>query len=168
MSILLYKDILPKINDNTFIAPGATVIGRVVIEDGSSVWHNAVLRGDVDDIYVGKNSNIQDCSVVHSETNFKTTIGDNVTIGHSAVIHGCTIKNNVLIGMNATVLNGAVIGEGSIVGANALIPQGKVIPPNSLVVGVPGKVIKTVSKEEVEDLIKHAHKYRELWQQNYK
>ena len=168
MSILLFKDILPKVNDNTFIAPGALVIGHVIMEEGSSVWHNAVLRGDVNSIYVGKNSNIQDCSVVHSETNYKTTIGNNVTIGHSAVIHGCTIEDNVLIGMNATVLNGAVIGEGSIVGANALIPQGKVIPANSLVVGVPGKVIKTVSNEEVEDLIKHANNYRQLWQQNYK
>ena len=167
MSILTYRNIIPQVAKNCFIAPGAMVIGQVDLKEGSSIWHNAVLRGDINKITIGKNSNIQDNSVVHGDSDYPVKVGDNVSVGHSAVIHGCTIGNNVLIGMNATVLNGAEIGEGSIIGANALVPQGKKIPPNSMVLGVPGKIVKTVSAEEVNNLIEHAAYYRKLWEENY-
>ncbi len=131
-----------------WIAPDASVIGRVRLEEEASVWFGAVLRGDNELIHIGHQSNIQDCCVLHTDMGFPLTIGRGVTVGHSATLHGCTIEDGALIGMGATVLNGAVIGAGSIVGANALVPEGKQIPPRSLVVGMPGKVVKTLSKEQ--------------------
>lgn len=162
-----YKGTLPQIHKETFIAAGAHIIGQVVIARGVSVWFNAVIRGDMDSIIIDENSNVQDNAVIHVADNAPVKIGKNVTIGHSAVIHGCEIGDNCLIGMNATVLDGAKIGDNCIVGANALVPAGKKIPPRSLVVGVPAKVVRELSEEEIQGLTDHAIKYRALWEEAY-
>jgi len=135
--------------DAVYIAPTATVIGRVVLHQDTSIWFNAVIRGDCDDIILGPQSNVQDGAVLHADIGYPISIGQGVTIGHKAMLHGCTICSNVLIGMNATVLNGAVIGENSIIGANALVTEGKTIPPNSLVIGAPGKVVRNLTEAEI-------------------
>jgi carbonic anhydrase/acetyltransferase-like protein (isoleucine patch superfamily) len=167
MNICTFKNIIPNIDKDTYLAPGSQIIGMVTIGKGSSVWHNAVLRGDMNSITIGENTNIQDNSVVHVDSDHPTVLGDNVTVGHGAIVHGCKIGNNVLIGMNATVLDGAEIGDGSIIGANALVSQGKIFPPKSLILGVPAKAVKELSDEEVEGLKAHAEKYKKLWQENY-
>ncbi len=168
MNLSAYKNILPKIHKDTFVAPGVQVVGKVTIDEGSSVWHNAVIRGDMNKVVIGKNTNIQDNAVVHVDSDHPTVIGDNVTVGHGAIVHGAIIGDNVLIGMNATVLDGAVIKEGSIVGANALVSQGKTFPEGSLILGVPAKAVKNISKEDIDHLKKHATKYKNLWKENYK
>lgn len=128
-----------------FIADNAVVIGSVILENNASVWFNAVVRGDCDVITVGENSNVQDGSVLHADIGVPLTIGRNVTVGHKVMLHGCTIGDCSLIGINAVVLNGAKIGKYCLIGANALIPEGKEIPDFSVVMGSPGKVVKTVS-----------------------
>ncbi len=160
--LLPYKGVRPIIGSKVFVAENATVIGRVELADFSSVWFGAVLRGDIADIYIGKYSNVQDVTVIHVDTDIPTIVGDYVTIGHSAVIHGCKIGNYTLVGMGAVVLTGAEIGEGSVIGAGAVIKENEKIPPRSLVVGVPGKVVKTLSDESVEKLKEHAIRYYEL------
>lgn len=142
-----------------FIADTARVIGNVSLGDEVSIWFGAVLRGDGDKIEVGNRSNVQDQAVVHVDPGFPTTIGEECIIGHGAVVHGATLKNNVLIGMHATVLNGAEIGEFSIIGAGALIPEGTKIPPHSLVVGVPGKVLRKIEGEAIEKIKTNAKTY---------
>jgi len=146
-----------------WVAPNATLIGDIVLREAASVWFGAVLRGDNETIVVGTRSNVQDGSVFHTDMGYPLTIGSSCTIGHKAILHGCTIGDNTLIGMGATVLNGAVIGSNCIVGANALIAEGKVIPDNSLVVGVPGKVVKTLSVEIAADITKSADGYVRNW-----
>ncbi|MDR2944790.1 MAG: gamma carbonic anhydrase family protein [Methanosarcinales archaeon] len=137
-------------------AKNATIIGDVEFAKNTNVWYGAVIRADAGPIRIGENSNIQDNCVLHCNISRPTVIGKNVTIGHSAVVHGAVIEDNVLIGMNSTVLDGAVIGEGSIIGANALVPAGKIIPPRSMVLGVPGKIVREVTEEEVQATIKNA------------
>lgn len=154
---------MQKIHQDTFVAPTAAVVGDVTLGAGSSVWYHAVLRGDMAPITIGDNSNIQDGCLLHVAESFPLQIGNYVTTGHGAILHGCTIEDGVLIGMGAIVLDGAVIGEGSIIGAGALIPEGKVIPPRSLVVGVPGKVIRELDEDKAAELIVHAEKYVQLW-----
>jgi len=149
------------IHASVFIAEGAIVRGDVSIEEDVSIWFNAVLRGDVDTIAIGKRSNVQDGAVVHCDPGFPCSIGEEVTIGHAAVVHGATIQSRVLIGIRAVVLNGAVIGEGSIIGAGAVVTEGAVIPPNSLVVGVPGKVIRDTSEEQRLHILRNALNYVE-------
>lgn len=143
-------------------AKNATIVGDAAFAENTSVWYGAVLRADAGPIKIGENSNVQDNCVLHSDIDQPTIIGKNVTIGHSAVVHGAIIEDNVTIGMNSTVLDGAVIGEGSIVGANALVSAGKVIPPRSLVLGVPGKIVREVTEEEVQATIQNALWYVEL------
>lgn len=128
-----------------FIADNATVIGSVVLEQNVSIWFNAVLRADNDVITIGENSNIQDGSVLHTDIGIPLTIGRNVTVGHKVMLHGCTIGDGSLIGINAVILNGAKIGRHCVIGANALVPEGKEIPDFSVVMGSPGKVVKEVS-----------------------
>ncbi|RXJ87547.1 gamma carbonic anhydrase family protein [Arcobacter sp. CECT 8985] len=159
--ILKFKEFYPKIHDSAWVAPSADLIGNIEIAEDSSVWFGCVLRADINKIKIGKKSNIQDLSMIHTDTNTQTIIGDNVTIGHKVMLHGCTIKNNCLIGMSATILDNAVIGEGSIVGANSLVTQGKEFPANSLIMGSPAKVVKQLSKEDVDKLINHAQHYVE-------
>lgn len=131
-----------------FIADNATVIGSVILEANASIWFNAVVRADNDVITIGENSNIQDGSVLHTDHGIPLVIGRNVTVGHKVMLHGCTIGDGSLIGINAVILNGAVIGRGCVIGANALIPEGKVIPDGSVVMGSPGKVVKEVSEAQ--------------------
>ncbi|MFT3930304.1 MAG: gamma carbonic anhydrase family protein [Spongiibacteraceae bacterium] len=148
-------------SDNYYIAPNATVIGSVIIGDNVSIWFNTVLRGDNDVIDVGDNSNIQDGAVVHVDPGKPVKIGRGVTVGHKAVIHGCTIGDNTLIGINAVILNNAHIGNNCIIGANALIPEGKVIPDGSLVVGAPGRVVRQLTDEQIANLRKSSSGYVE-------
>lgn len=138
----------PEIDEAAWIAPNATVIGRVRLGAEVGIWYSAVLRGDLEQITVGARTNIQDGCVLHADPGFPLTVGSGVSVGHNAILHGCTVGDDVLVGMGATVLNGAVIGEGSLIAANALIPEGAVIPPNSLVAGVPGKVRRELTPEQ--------------------
>lgn len=151
--------VLPS-HDDYWIAPDADVIGRVQIGDAVGIWFGAVLRGDNELISIGDGTNIQEHTMVHTDPGFPATIGKNCTIGHRAIIHGCTIGDNSLIGMGAIVLNGAEIGKNCLVGAGALIPEGKKIPDNSLVVGMPGKVIRTLDAESADKLTQSALNYQ--------
>ena len=144
-----------------FVAPGAIVIGSVVLKNNASVWFNAVLRGDNDVITVGENSNVQDGAVLHTDGGMPLTIGSNCTIGHKVMLHGCTIGDGSLIGINAVVLNGARIGRGCLIGANSLIPEGKEIPDYSLVMGSPGKVVRTMEEARANGLAASAMHYVE-------
>lgn len=146
-----------------WIAPEAVLIGRVRLREGASVWFNAVLRGDNEWIEVGEGSNVQDGCVLHTDPGFPLTIGASCTIGHSVVLHGCTIGDNSLVGMNAVVLNGAKIGRNSIVGANALVTEGKEFPDNSLIVGSPAKAVRTLDDKTIAFLRGAAKVYAERW-----
>lgn len=137
----------PTIAADAWVAPSASVVGDVTLGSQASVWYGCVLRGDIAPIHVGDRTNVQDLSVVHVDTDTPCVIGDDVGIGHRAIIHGCTIANDCLIGMGAIVLSHAVIGEGSVIGAGALVTEGTVIPPGSLVVGVPGRIVREVDEE---------------------
>lgn len=159
---MLYKlgDIAVQVSgEDYFVAENATVIGNVVLEKNASVWFNAVVRGDNALITIGENSNIQDCSVLHSDDGIPLTIGKNVTVGHKVMLHGCTIGDNSLIGINAVILNKAKIGKNCLIGANTLIPEGKMIPDGSLVMGSPGKVVKELSEEQQAMLLLSADTY---------
>ncbi|MDD1720919.1 MAG: gamma carbonic anhydrase family protein [Euryarchaeota archaeon] len=147
-----------------FIAPTATVIGNVTIAPGSSIWFGAVLRSDMALIELGRNTSVQDNAIIHVSEGVETRIGDNVTVGHGAIVHGACVENTVLIGIGAIVLDGATIGEGSIVGAGAVITEGKQIPKRSLILGVPGKVVKEVTAEQVQWIEDNAKSYAELAQ----
>lgn len=145
-----------------FVAENATIIGDVVCGKDVSVWFSAVIRGDREPIVIGDGSNIQDNVVVHASPGYPAAIGKEVSVGHGAIIHGCTIRDEVLIGMGAIVMNGAVIGSGSIIGAGAVVTEGKTIPENSLVLGVPGKVVAMTNAEQRASILKNATDYREL------
>ncbi len=158
-----FRNIAPTIAPHCFIADSADVIGNVVLGEHSSIWFQTVIRGDVDRITIGHHTNIQDLCMVHVTGGLAmTNIGNYVTIGHSAVIHGCTIGDRCLIGMNATILDYAVVGEDSIIAAGAVVAPGMIVPPRSMVVGVPGKVKKTLSPAEVEELNRFWQAYIEL------
>lgn len=159
MAIETYESYRPQIDSSAFVAGSADVIGRVTLHEESSVWYHATLRGDINEIVIGPRSNIQDNAVVHLADDYGCYVGELVTVGHSAVIHACTIKDEVLIGMGAIVLDGAVIGERSIVGAGALVTGGTKIPPGSLVLGSPAKVVRTLSPEEQQGVKYWAEKY---------
>ena len=143
----------PDVSQAAFIAENATVCGDVVLGKDSSVWFGAVMRAESEPMRIGARTNIQDNVTVHIDNGYPVAIGNDVTVGHNAVVHGCTVEDGVLIGMGSTVLNGAVIGEGSVVAAGALVLEGAVVPPNSLVAGVPAKVKKTLAPEEVAQRI---------------
>jgi carbonic anhydrase/acetyltransferase-like protein (isoleucine patch superfamily) len=157
--VINYKNFSPKIASNTFVAANSTIIGRCTIEDNSSVWFNTTIRADVNEIKIGKNVNVQDGSVIHCDHEYAVSIADNVTIGHNAIIHGCSISSNCIIGMGSTILDGASIGENCIVGANSLITTGKEIPSGSLVMGSPAKVVRQLSVEEIEGIKKSVTGY---------
>lgn len=151
----------PQLHQSVYVAPGAQLIGDIVLEEDTTVWFNAVLRGDNEQIKIGKGSNIQDGAVVHVDPGFPVTVGKNVTVGHNVILHGCTIEDGAMIGMGATILNGAIIGKGSLVAAGAVVGEGKVIDPGVLVAGVPSKVIKTLSEENIKRMQKGAFSYIE-------
>ncbi|WP_419769845.1 MAG: gamma carbonic anhydrase family protein [Candidatus Marinarcus sp.] len=157
--LIKFKEFSPQIAPTAWIAPSADLIGNIQIAEESSVWFGCVLRADVNQIIIGKRSNIQDLSMIHTDLDIPAIIGDDVTIGHKVMLHGCTIGNGCLIGMSATVLDGAEIGEGSIVGANSLVTAGKKFPPHSLIMGTPAKVVKQLDTKDVEGLIHHAAHY---------
>ncbi|MDR5658064.1 gamma carbonic anhydrase family protein [Serpentinicella sp. ANB-PHB4] len=154
-----YKGKKPIINDSCFTADSADIIGDIVIGEHSSVWYNAVLRGDANQIKIGRNTNIQDNTVVHVSDIYQTEVGDNVTIGHSAIIHACKIGDDTLIGMGAIILDGSEVGSQTIIGAGSLVPQGKKIPSGVLAVGSPAKIIRELTEDEKKSLLKSAQEY---------
>jgi carbonic anhydrase/acetyltransferase-like protein (isoleucine patch superfamily) len=161
-TILPFDGVLPQIDPTAYIAPTATLIGRVRVEADAVVMFGAVLRGDRDAIVLGRGSNLQDNVVVHCDPGSPATIGAGVSVGHGAVLHGCTVGDDVLVGMNATVLNGAVIGAGSLVAGGAVVLEGTDVPARSLVAGVPAKVRREITDEEVDRIRRNAATYREL------
>src|SRR3712207_3824310 len=152
----------PVVAASAWLAPGATLIGDVNLHDDVSIWYSAVLRADGDRIDIGSGSNIQDGSIVHADPGFPVAVGAGVSVGHRAILHGCLIEDDVLIGMGAIVMNGARIGTGSLVAAGALVPEGVQIPPRSLVSGIPGKVRRDITDDEHERILANARTYREL------
>lgn len=160
MPIYALDGIAPQIDpDIGWIAPSAVLIGDIVVGAEAGIWFGVVARGDIERITIGARSNVQENTVLHTDKGYPLTIGENCTIGHAAIVHGCTIGDNTLIGMGATVLNGARIGKNCLIGANALITENKVIPDNSLVMGAPGKVIREIDAEGVEALAASADRY---------
>lgn len=163
-----YRGIEPRLHSSVFVAENATIIGKVTIGEESGIWYGVVIRGDVNEISIGNKTNIQENTVIHVDScrdcseSGKTIIGDRVTVGHSAIIHGCTIGDDCLIGMGAIILTGARIGHGCLIAAGALIPEGMEIPPQSLVVGVPGVVRGKVSEDKFRHIQDAARHYAEL------
>ena len=162
---------MQNIDSSVFIAEGARIVGDVTIGKDSSVWFNAVLRGDEDRIVVGEGSNIQDNCVIHCGQGYSTIVGNGVTVGHLALLHGCTIGDNTLIGMHSTIMNGAVIGKNCVIGAGSLVTTGTVIPDNSLAFGRPAKIVRSVTEKEIESnrydadfYMKEAAEYRKAQQ----
>ena len=150
---------VPEISADSWIAPNATIIGKVKLEKNSSIWFNAVLRGDIEKIVIGENSNIQDGSVLHTDPGCPLTVGKGVTVGHMVMLHGCEISDDTLIGIGSTILNKAKIGKNCIIGANTLVTENKTIPDNSLVLGSPGKVIRKVTDNEIKVIRENAKHY---------
>jgi carbonic anhydrase/acetyltransferase-like protein (isoleucine patch superfamily) len=167
MAVYSLDDLKPDLAEDVWVAESATVIGNILMEEGSSVWFGTVIRGDNELIKIGKRSNIQDNSVLHSDPGSPLTIGENVTVGHQAMLHGCTIGDNTLVGIGATILNGTTIGKNCLIGAHALITENKVIPDNSVVMGAPGRVIKQVPaaqeamlKASADYYVKNAQRFK--------
>ncbi|WP_129642543.1 gamma carbonic anhydrase family protein [Peristeroidobacter agariperforans] len=161
MPIYRYGERVPSVHGSVFVAPNASVIGSVVLSENVSVWFGATIRGDNDVITLGKNSNVQEGAVLHTDPGITLNVGENVTIGHQAMLHGCTIGDGSLIGIQAVVLNGAVIGKGCLVGAGAVVTEKKVFPDRSLILGAPARVARQLTDEDVENLMKAAQGYAE-------
>ena len=159
MSLFSLPGRVPKLHPTAFVAPSATLIGDVEIAEEASIWYGCVLRGDINRIVVGPRSNVQDNSVVHLADDYPAVVGAYVTIGHSAIIHACTIEDECLIGMGSCILDGAVVGARSIIGAGALVTQGMRVPPGSLVLGKPGRVVRTLDLDAQRGLRSRAEKY---------
>ena len=157
------EDKKPKNSGENWVAPNAIVVGDVTLEKNISIWFNATLRGDIENIHIGEGSNVQDGSVLHTDPGYPLKIGKNVTIGHLVMLHGCTIGDNSLIGIGAVILNNAKIGKNCVIGAKTLITENKEIPDNSLVVGSPGRVIRKVTDEEMKGIKNNAIHYQENW-----
>ena len=162
------EDKKPKNSGENWVATNATIIGDVTLEKNSSVWFNAIIRGDNENIYVGEGSNVQDGSVLHTDPGCPLRIGKDVTIGHIVMLHGCTIGDNSLIGIGAVILNNAKIGKNCIIGAKALITENKEIPDNSLVVGAPGRVVRKLTDEEIGKITENAKHYQDNWKRYVK
>ena len=162
------EDKKPKNSGENWVAPNATIIGDVTLEKNSSVWFNAVIRGDNETNHVGEGSNVQDGSVLHTDPGCPLRIGKDVTIGHIVMLHGCTIGDNSLIGIGAVILNNAIIGKNCIIGAKALITENKEIPDNSLVVGAPGRVVRKLTDEEIGKITENAKHYQDNWKRYVK
>ena len=165
MAIYALGDVTPVFPEtgNYWVAPDAQVMGNIVLKENASVWFGAVLRGDNDPIIIGENSNVQDGAVMHTDIGCPLTLGANVTVGHQAMLHGCTVGDNSLIGIGATVLNGAKIGRNCLIGAHALVGEGKEIPDNSMVLGMPGKVVRELGEDNEEMMLLSANIYVENW-----
>ena len=152
---------VPEVNPDAWVASNATLIGKIKLEKNSSIWFNAVLRGDIELITIGENSNIQDGSVLHTDPGYKLNVGKGVRVGHMVMLHGCQIGDDTLIGIGSIILNNAKIGKNCIIGANSLITENKIIPDNSLVVGSPGRVLRKVTDEEIKLIHENAQHYVE-------
>ena len=152
---------IPTLHKDSWTASNAVLIGKVILKKDANVWFNVVLRGDIEPITIGEGSNVQDGSVFHTDPGCPLTLGKSVTVGHMVMLHGCTIEDDCLIGIGSTILNKAKIGKNSIIGAHALITENKIIPERSLVLGSPGKVIRQVTDEEIEDIKENARHYVE-------
>lgn len=161
MTLVPYLNHSPRISDSAFVASTASVVGDVTVDDEAVILFGAVMRGDIEGITFGKGSNLQDNCVIHTDEHFPATIGQYVSIGHGAIVHGATVEDRCLIGMGAVVLNGAVIGEGSLVAAGTVVLEETQIPPGSLVAGVPGKVRRPLTDDEKAAIIQNAHNYIE-------
>ena len=162
MTTIDFEGRTPQVSESAWVAPNATLIGKVTLSERSSVFYTSVLRGDMDTITIGERSNIQDGCVAHTDPGFPVTVGTGVSVGHRAVLHGCTIEDDALIGMGAVVLNGARVGAGSLIAAGAVVTEGMQIPPGSLVAGVPAKVRRELAEEDIEGLRENARTYVEL------
>ncbi|WP_233858506.1 gamma carbonic anhydrase family protein [Paraburkholderia sp. HD33-4] len=160
MAIYQIGDRRPNIHESVFVHETAVVIGDVEIKEGASIWPGVVIRGDNEKIVIGANTNVQDGAVIHADPGFPVNIAENVSIGHLAMLHGCTVEEGCLVGIKAVVLNGATIGARSLVGACALVGEGKVFPSASLIIGMPAKVAKTLSGDVIDKLLGNAHDYR--------
>jgi carbonic anhydrase/acetyltransferase-like protein (isoleucine patch superfamily) len=165
MAIYQLGEHAPDIDPSAYVTDNATIIGKVKVEAKASVWFNVTIRGDNELITVGENSNVQECCVLHTDPGYPLTIGKNVTIGHQAMLHGCTIGEGALIGIQAVILNGAKIGRNCLVGAGALVTEGKEFPDNSLIIGSPAKAVRTLSDEDVMRMRGNAAHYAERGQQ---
>lgn len=152
---------MPQIDDTVFVADSADVIGKVVVDELSSIWYNTVVRGDIENITIGAGTNIQDLCVLHTSIGAPLVVGDGVTVGHHVTLHGCTIKNHSLIGMGSIVLDGAVVEEEAILGAGSLLPEGKTVPRGHLAFGSPAKVIRPLTEDEIRGIRKNADHYIE-------
>ena len=161
VNLLPYGDTSPQVAESAWVAPGAYVIGDVDLGEESSVWYGAVLRGDTEPIRIGARTNVQDGCVLHVDPGFPAVVGEGCVVGHNAVVHGCEIGDDCLVGMGATILNGAKIGEGSIVAAGAVVPEGREFPPGSLIVGIPAKRVADVNEEQAADIERGARTYVE-------
>lgn len=159
MAIYQLDDWRPEVDGSAWVAASASVIGRVTLEADTSVWFNAVLRGDSSTLHIGRGSNIQDGSVLHADHGFPLVLGEDVTVGHQVMLHGCTVGDGSLIGIGAVILNGARIGRHCIVGAGALVTEGKEFPDNSLILGSPAKVVRTLTEEDLQRLSSNAAHY---------
>ena len=159
MAIYQYDTLVPSLHPETFVAEDASVIGDVALEQGVSVWPQAVLRGDNEPIRIGQHSNVQEGAVLHADPGFALTVGRGVTIGHQAMLHGCTISDGALIGIQAVILNGAVIGKNCLVGAGAIVTEGKVFPDNSLILGAPAKVVRELTPQAIAAMQRNAAEY---------
>ncbi|MFC3110440.1 gamma carbonic anhydrase family protein [Undibacterium arcticum] len=164
MAIYQLGDAAPAIDPSAYITDSASIIGKVSIGTGASVWFGVTIRGDNEAIVIGANSNVQENCILHTDMGYPLTIGDNVSVGHQAMLHGCTIGDGALIGIQAVILNGAVIGKNCLVGAGALVTEGKNFPDNSLIIGTPAKVVRTLSEEEIANLQGNAANYVERGQ----
>lgn len=160
--IIDFDEVKPKINENTYISESVDIIGKVEIEDNVNIWFGTRLRADMNKIVVGANTNIQENSVVHVDTNSPCIIGKNVTIGHGAIIHGCSISDNVLVGMGSIILNNAKVGKNTIIGAGSLVTQGKSFPDGVLILGNPAKVVRELTDDEIKNIKKSADNYVNL------
>jgi len=164
MAIYQLGDAAPAIDPSAYIADSANIIGKVSIGAGASVWFGVTIRGDNEPIAIGENSNVQENCILHTDMGSPLTIGKNVTVGHQAMLHGCTIGDGALIGIQAVILNGAVIGKNCLIGAGALVTEGKDFPDNSLIIGTPAKVVRTLSEEEIANLHGNSANYVERGQ----
>ncbi|HEY1092638.1 MAG TPA: gamma carbonic anhydrase family protein [Burkholderiaceae bacterium] len=165
MAIYQLGEYAPEIDPSAYVADSATLIGKVTLEANASVWSNVTIRGDNERITIGENSNVQESCVMHTDMGFPLTLGKDVTVGHQAMLHGCTVGDGSLIGIQAIVLNGARIGKGCLVGAGALVTEGKEFPDNSLIIGAPAKVVRTLTEEETQRLKLSARSYAMRGQQ---
>jgi carbonic anhydrase/acetyltransferase-like protein (isoleucine patch superfamily) len=161
MSVFILGDVSPQIASSAYVAPNATVLGNVTLAQNASVWFGATLRGDNENIHIGESSNVQDGAVLHTDPGFPMTIGSNVSIGHQAMLHGCTVGDGSLIGIQSVILNGAVIGKNCLIGAGAVITERKVFADGCLIFGAPAKVVRELTAEERENLVKVAANYAE-------